>query len=499
MSRARFVPILGFLAVASLLAARPSFGSLDVEVWTNRGGDAVYKPGELLEISARTSTDAYLLVYEIDTEGYVRVLFPFRGSSGSVEGRKTNKIPSENSGLELVVEETTGMGYIVAVASQEPLRRLPWYLRPYDEQADALGYQDTLSALLSELDRDPQDPNEEGVTKDGQIVGDPFVAMERIRRELFDQPDDTDGFATAYTTYYVHERVKYPRYLCNDCHRPGLYSWWDGWDPYYATCSAFTFRVNWNWYWGAPYWCGYVPYYVYTYLPSCPPRYYVGGTVYYSSWDGSSKWNSMWGGPLVRYKTPPPAGYEAPSKYREGGATANRTPPGFLAGGEGLRDRVVRPTPVSSRRGGGNQVMQRSRTLTGSTGRMIRRSFPDGRPARDVVNPERSGRRFSRSSDEPGGRVVREGRRRSDRGGRGDGDGGGRGEVRSERPAYRPAPQRDSPPPPSRGSDAPRVESPRGNNSPPSAPRSSPGRSGGGGGAGHSGGGRGGFGGGGRR
>jgi hypothetical protein len=494
MTRARFVPILGFLALASLFVAGPSLArGLDVEISTDRGADAVYKPGEVLQISARTSDDAYLLVYEIDTEGYVRVLFPFRGSSGSVEGRQSNKIPSENSGLDLVVEETTGMGYIVAIASREPLRRLPWYLRPYDEQADAMGYQDTTVAL----DQDPADINEEGVTKDGQIVGDPFVAMERIRRELFDQPDDTEGFASAYTTYYVHERVKYPRYLCNDCHRPGHYSWWDGWDPYYATCSAFTFRVNWNWYWGAPYWCGYVPYYVYTYLPSCPPQYYVGGTVYYSSWDGWSKWNSMWGGPLTRYKTPPPAGYEPPSKYREGRATANRTPPGFLAGGEGLRDRVVRPTPLGNRRGDGNQVMQRSRTMTGSTGRMIRRSFPDGRRGRDVVDPERLDRRYSRSSDEPG-RVSREGRSRGD-----DGDrGGDRGEGRVERPTYRPAPQRDSAPPPSRGSDSPppRVESSHGHSAP-QAPPSNPGRSGGGGGGGggFSGGGRGGFSGGGRR
>jgi uncharacterized membrane protein YgcG len=251
--------------------------------------------------------------------------------------------------------------------------------------------------------------------------------------------------------------------------------------------------VNWNWYWGAPYWCGYVPYYVYTYLPTCPPKYYVGGTVYYSSWDGWSKWNSMWGGPLVRYKTPAPAGYEPPSKYREGRATANRTPPGFLAGGEGLRDRVVRPTPVGSRRGGGNQVMQRSRTMAGSTGRMIRRSFPDGRPTREVVDPGRMERRFSRSSDEPG-RVSR---------GRGDDAGPpDRGEGRMERPTYRPAPQRDSAPPPSRGSDSPppRTESSHGHSAPP-APQASPGRSGGGGGgAGFSGGGRGGFsGGGGRR
>ena len=85
-----------------------------------------------------------------------------------------------------------------------------------------------------------------------------------------DDPNDRDDFATTYTSYYVHERVRYPRYMCYDCHRPGYWQWWDGFDPYYSTCSVFDFRVNWGWAWGPTYWFNAVPYYVYIVRHDCP-------------------------------------------------------------------------------------------------------------------------------------------------------------------------------------------------------------------------------------
>ena len=61
-----------FMLTVALLwaapAARASRG-LDVDVWTDRGADAVYRPGETLEMRVRASEDAYLLVYEINAEG----------------------------------------------------------------------------------------------------------------------------------------------------------------------------------------------------------------------------------------------------------------------------------------------------------------------------------------------------------------------------------------------------------------------------------------------
>jgi len=342
----------GMLAAAALLAVpvAASARGLSVELWTDRGADAVYQPGDPIQIKARTSENAYLLVYEIDAEGSVHLLFPNRGESSEIEARHTYRLPDDDRG-ELVVDTQTGEGYIVAIASDAPFDELPWYLRPYDPQGDEVGY-------VGAPDQ------EEGITADGKIVGDPFVAMERIRRRVLRDAQDGDAFATAYTTYYVHDRVRYPRYICYDCHRPGLYSWWSGFDPYYTTCSVFDFRVNWSWGWGPRYWFGSVPYFVYVYRNDCPPAYrrYSGSGTWYSSWDGWNRWCNLWGaGGLRRYKSAPPASYTPPAKWSTVRSPRD-VPPGFLAGGAGGGGRGVgaghevgrgEPGGIRERRGDG--------------------------------------------------------------------------------------------------------------------------------------------------
>jgi hypothetical protein len=147
-------------------------------------------------------------------------------------------------------------------------------------------------------------------------------------------PDDESSFATSYTTFYVHEQVKYPRYLCDDCHRPSQWSWWPDYDPYYATCTAFTFRVNWGWYWGPAYWAGYVPYWIYVPAPTCPPGVVTPG-ITYSSWLGWNKWNAMWGSRMVRNVTTAPTAYVGPSHFttagRVAGVQGRVVPPGFVS------------------------------------------------------------------------------------------------------------------------------------------------------------------------
>ena len=82
---------VGFLlALALALPSGTSYArGLAVEVWTNRGNDAVYEPGERMQVKVRSSDDAYALVYEIDAEGYVYLLFPDQGGRGFLEGRHT--------------------------------------------------------------------------------------------------------------------------------------------------------------------------------------------------------------------------------------------------------------------------------------------------------------------------------------------------------------------------------------------------------------------------
>ena len=139
MLRARW--ILGALMIGLILAPPAARARvMSVDIWTDRGKDAVYEPGEPVEIKVRSSADGYLLVYDIDSEGYVHVLYPYEGSNGTIEGRRVYRVPSGDSGLQLVVQGPVGQGYVVALVSREPFNALPRYLRPYDPQAEGSGY-----------------------------------------------------------------------------------------------------------------------------------------------------------------------------------------------------------------------------------------------------------------------------------------------------------------------------------------------------------------------
>lgn len=418
-----------------VVAATANARGLDVEIWSDRGHDGVYQPGDGMEVRVRTSEDAYLVVYEIDTEGRVALLHPDRGMRGYVEGRTTIRVPSDRSNLELVVDGDVGQGYLVALATREPIRDLPWYLRPYDPQAREVGYVGGAA-------------DEEGVTSEGRIVGDPFVAMERIRRRVVANADDPGAFASAYTAYYVHHEVRYPRYLCNDCHRPGRWAWWDGFDPYYAHCSVFDFRVNRGWHWGPSYWYGFVPYYYYVYRTDCPPRYRAYSTrhLHYSSWDGWRRWSTLWGGSMQRFKSDPPADYQSPVRFREGASAQRPLPPGFLSTRE----------PRSGGPGGSLVPVQRPRSPGLTPGRVPRDSeLPRGRVER--------GRGFEDQPAERGSDTPAPRRPSVDRGPVNDGDGEVRGRGSSgDRERRAPAPPRiETPRPKAEPDRPPKVEKPR--------------------------------------
>lgn len=401
--------IAALLVAATTAAARP----LSVEVWTDRGDDAVYTPGEVMQVKARTNDDAYLLVYEIDSEGRITVLFPFRRGSGMVEGRSTLRLPPEDSRYELTVESETGQGYVVALASREPFRELPWYLRPFDPQGESIGYEGRHDEV-------------EGFDEDGRVLGDPTVAIERIRRNVLGEPAGLDDFATSYATYFVGHEVRYPRYLCYDCHRPNRWAWWDGFDPYYTSCSVIDFRVNWNWCWGPCMWSSHTPYYYYVVRPDCPPRYrdWYDRHDRWSSWDGSRRWNDLWGGPLVRTKSAPPPGYVPPPT--KGGDHPRMTPPGYIKTASGGRGSVPigrnRPDLGEDTQGKGGQVW-RTPAGSGTPGgvkspdRTGTKDQPSFKPPQRT-SPDRDGTRYqpsrgdTRQRETPGAEPRREQPRR---------------------------------------------------------------------------------------
>ena len=75
----RLVLVVGIAATAlGCTGARAAIveGEPRVEIWTDRGTGGVYRVGDDVEICLRADRDCYVMVYEIDTDGYLRLLFP---------------------------------------------------------------------------------------------------------------------------------------------------------------------------------------------------------------------------------------------------------------------------------------------------------------------------------------------------------------------------------------------------------------------------------------
>jgi len=93
-----------------------------IDVWTRRGDGAVLRPGQRVNVFFRIRRDAFVIVYNVDTRGRVRLLFPRAPhDDGWVQGRTTVGIPDPRAGYELKVTGPPGVERIVALASNQPM------------------------------------------------------------------------------------------------------------------------------------------------------------------------------------------------------------------------------------------------------------------------------------------------------------------------------------------------------------------------------------------
>jgi hypothetical protein len=244
-----------------------------IDVWINKEEGGVFTSGEKMQVFFRSSRDAYVLIYNIDTEGYIHLIYPFRPDDPMlVQGGETYRVPSRHDPYDLVAEGPVGMEYVVAIASPLPLQNLPWYLAPGTDQ-DSRDRPDAAAA------DDATDDLDQGV-----IVGDPYVGMENLHRRIVPAGHD-EQVATDNTFFYIERRVEYPRYVCADCHHR---TYW--FDPYVDYCSVVDIRVDATWARYAPVYYGYGPArprYYYQMRSSAPPRF-QGWKERWSSLDGSA-------------------------------------------------------------------------------------------------------------------------------------------------------------------------------------------------------------------
>jgi hypothetical protein len=229
---------------------------LVLDVWTSKGDGAIYHPGERIRVYFRASADCYVTLYNVDTEGYVHLLYPARSlDQHFIQGGITYRLPSRHDPYDLTISGPSGIEYIEAVASAAPFRQeLPWYLDPeYSEWEN-----DENPWTIFDDEYEDYGDDYDYYAEIGMVRGDPYLGIQRINRRMIPEHYPATDYATAVTSFYVSSRVSYPRYLCYDCHGQRPY-----FDPYGQGCIVFDIRVDRTW--------------VYSpriYVPDYRPRYY---------------------------------------------------------------------------------------------------------------------------------------------------------------------------------------------------------------------------------
>ncbi|MFZ1946892.1 MAG: DUF4384 domain-containing protein [bacterium] len=209
-----------------------------VDIWTDRGTGGMYRVGDPVEISVRPYEDCYVMVYEIDTDGYLKVLFPRDCDYDAyLEGGVTYTIGGGYR--RLYAAGPSGMEYVHVVASYEPFREIYWHgCSGYDRYAFNVtwqGFHDYWGSALPP-----------------RVYGDPYMAMQTIDEFICIDALEAGMASAGFTYFYVGERVHYPRYLCYDCH-----GFTGHVRPYTDVCLGFSISFvdcdrawsPWSWWW----------------------------------------------------------------------------------------------------------------------------------------------------------------------------------------------------------------------------------------------------------
>lgn len=204
---------LGWMLLASLPLNRPAAHRAippyereggRVTVWTDR--DEPYRRGDGARVYLSVDEPSHVAVFRVDTDGRIRVLFPREPWTDSfVRDHREFEVTGGRDDRSFLVDDDPGVGYVFAIASNEPFdfrfitRGNYWDYRLIDG---------------------------------GRIRGDPYVSLTDLAARLV--PDGDYDYDV--TPYYVDHRYDYPRFVCYDCH---AYASYDEWNPYLASCSRY--------------------------------------------------------------------------------------------------------------------------------------------------------------------------------------------------------------------------------------------------------------------
>lgn len=230
---------------------------LRVGVWIDDLEEGeVLERGQAMGVGFQTNADAYAVVYRIDTEGEVTILWPrSRMDDGFVFGGHEYQLPVSGA-RRLSASSRSGEGFIQVIAS-------PY---PFDLRDLEVDFHHEFKAE----------------SFDFAVLGDPFLAMNEVNFAITRMEDTEDFVVTNFLSYYVHEKVDHPRYLCNQCHFDDDVTV----HPYRDECTInITYDYGWSNRWYLDY--GWYPVYHH-------PVY-----VYYDPWTWRP-WVNFWYDPWYR-------------------------------------------------------------------------------------------------------------------------------------------------------------------------------------------------------
>jgi len=168
--------------------APPRGRPLDVEVQLIGGDGRLVYPGQQVGFTFRVNRDAYVVVYNIDTEGRTHLLYPRnRWDAEYVRGGTTHFLPGRGADYRLVADGPAGEEFVVAVASDHPIAEN--WVDCWDGLAGTTEY-DRLGSTSARV---------------GLVRGDRFAAMDRVATRLVEVPVEPIGYGTAraYTSFFI--------------------------------------------------------------------------------------------------------------------------------------------------------------------------------------------------------------------------------------------------------------------------------------------------------
>jgi hypothetical protein len=272
--------LLPLVFMGDLSSAQPATRSADdppIQLWIS--SDRRFLPGERAKVQVRTEDDGYLVVFHVDPEGYLRVLFPVDPDKDNfVRGEKKYEVKGRG-GREAFEADSKGQGTVYAAVSREPFR--------FDGFVTG-DHWDYRALAPSRLSNNPEPELNELVRR--MALGD--FDYDVLTYDVIDR--------VAYTTDYYT-----PRHYGSVYDDPWCYSFSCG-RPFYGV-SIFFGRPYRRYYYD-PYFYAYDPYYnpffydPYYYAPAYYPRYVYPRRYYYPYWGHSYDRYRSYSRPYTPYR-----------------------------------------------------------------------------------------------------------------------------------------------------------------------------------------------------